>query len=429
MSIWRFSCGIICVLLFTVGSLQALDESQMKAEMEARGVNMRSGRDEIRSFAGGTPEVLRSRTGRSNLRFGGEVKTKYEASFQSSDPDQPRYRRYNDSLSLSTARLNMSADFTPDTSAFIQLRLDQSGVNNAGHGNSGFLEEAWWQWRNIAGTGVNLRVGKLVVPFGEQYNGILAIDSFNDNGHNYGRWGTWNGINNPASFAWTPGKTYGVGPEASYQMGDFTIAAAVFDGRVNSLGGGGGFTPKNRAQYSALLNAAVKVDWDPSMIEGLHVSASYLGVHNYINQNGPNAGNYSPSFNVAAEYTHGSLNFFIENTMTFNGVDMDGRQDPGVGIYGGSFANTLTGGVTYNHNEKLSFTCMFDWGRLATSRHGWNNPGHGQVSNYRATIGANYDFNNGIEVGVAYAHSWCNWSIENRTRHSDQLVIQSVVRF
>lgn len=443
MSKLRWGLSAIAALLFAGASVQADDLSTMKSTMEEMRSElatlrsqMQAQQEEVRSYAGGAPEALRSRNGKAAIKIGGRIRSQYRARWEASDAAQPGYRRYNDQFRVRSARLNFQADFTPDTTAFIQLRLEQSAAgSNVGHGDSGFIDEAWWQWRNICGTGINLRVGKIQVPFGEQYNGVLPVDSFNDNGGDHIGYGVAGGMNNPTTFIWTPGSTYGVGPEVSYSMGDFTMTAAVFDGRVNSLGGGGGFTPKNKAQYSAFLNSAIKIDWDPSMIEGLHVSASYLGVHNYGNENrvagdGPHAANYSPSFNLAADYTYCAFNFFFENTMTWNGVDLEGGNvAPGTGIYGDAFANTMTAGATYNYNEKLAFTGMFDWGWLSTSGRAWNNPGHGQVNSFRGALGAQYDFGNGIVLQGMYAHTWSKWSVEDRMRHTDEVVIQSVVSF
>lgn len=466
MSKLRWGLSAIAALLFAGASVQADDLSTMKSTMEEMRSElatlrsqMQAQQEEVRSYAGGAPEALRSRNGRAALKIGGRMRTRYRATWEASDNTIPGYRRYRDRFDLRSARLDFQADFTPDTTAFLRLRLERAADGGGGHGTPAFIDEAWWQWRNICGTGINLRVGRLQVPFGEQYNGILPLDSFNNNGGDhvdYGNHGAPVNMQNPASFAWTPGSVYGIGPEVSYSMGDFTLSAAVFDGSVNGrFGGGGGWTAKNRAQLSAMVNSAVKVDWDPSMIEGLHVSASYLGVHNYGRDNGsgnvvagvittpgrandrsPYAANYMPSFNLAADYTYTCFNFFIENTMTWNagllgtGDDMLGVATVvGPTIYGETFANTLTAGATYNRSEKLAFTGMFDWGWLSTPRRTYNTPGHGRVNNFRATIGAQYDFGNGIVLQGAYAHTWSTWSVENRTRHTDEVVIQSVVSF
>lgn len=394
-----------------------------------------------RSHAGGIPDSIRSRNARSFLRIGGSVETTYRALWQDSDPHNFRYRCFRDHFSLSATALNFQADFSPDTTLFLQLRLDASeNGGDAGHGGVAFIDEAWWQWRNLLNTGVNLRVGRMKIPFGEQYSGVLPINSFNNNGAYQGL-GNYIGQNrmgrmrNPArTLIWTPGSTYGVGYELVSHFGDFTLRTAMFDGNLNSYGGGGEFTPKNRAQYSSAVNAAVKLQYDPRMLDGLTLSTSFLGVHNYGNGNRtagnpPHAANYAPYFNVAAAYTYGKWNLFFENTMGWNAGLLNHGTDPGVTLYGDAFVNTLTAGATYRLNPRLSLTGMFDWGHLSTSGRSWNSPGRGRTRDLRGAIGAQYDFGNGILLQGSYSHTWSYWSVENAYRHSDEIVLRSIVVF
>lgn len=448
LSVWR------SVSATEPGSLSSMKQEMetLQEELHTLRTETKTWKDAQRLHAGGAPESLRSRQGKATLRIGGELKTQFRARWSDNDPDNPQYRRYSDDWRMETTTLQFQADFTPDTTAFLRLRLDQTHRLAGGHGGHTFIDEAWWQWRNIGNTGINLRVGRFQLPFGEQYNGILPIDSFNDNGAEYAGLGDYsvNNLRNPNmanpanNMAWTPGSVYGVGPEVSLSRGDFTFTLAIADGILNQYGGGSDFTAKNRAQYSAWVNTAAKLEWDPSMIEGLHVSASYLGVHNYGWDNGrlnrqalpraPQGANYAPSFNLAADYTVGKYRFFFENTISIHAARLlaeDGwaPDNYDVLIYADNLVNTLTAGLTYAHSEKLSFTGMFDWGRISTPKRWYNTPGHGQTNAFRAAFGTQYDFGNGIRLQAAYAHTWSTWSVERNTRNTDELVLQTLLEF
>lgn len=451
----RFFCAAVAVVVSAVLSFPAPsmadDPSELadvkrmmedvQGELGALRARMHGQQSAARSHAGGIPDSIRSRNAKSFLRIGGKVETTYRALWQDSDPHNFRYRRYQDSFSLSSSALNFQADFSPDTTLFLQLRLDASGIGgDAGHGGVAFIDEAWWQWRNILNTGVNLRVGRMKLPFGEQYAGVLPINSFNDNGAyaglaNYAGTGRMGGMRNPArTLIWSPGSTYGVGYEFVSHYGDFTLRTAMFDGNVNSYGGGGAYTPKNNPQYSSAVNAAVKLQYEPKMLDGLSLSASYLGVHNYGNAdrtagNPPHAANYAPYLNIAAAYAYGKWSLFFENTMGWNAGLLNDGSDPGVSLYGGAFANTLTAGVTYRWTSRLAMTGMFDWGHLSTGGRSWNSPGRGYTRDLRGAIGAQYDFGNGILLQGAYSHTWSYWSVENAYRHSDEIVLRSLVEF
>lgn len=462
MSIHLRQCVcVLCAALFLASHLTADDASELadvkrmmeevQGELGTLRARMQDGGASERSHAGGVPDSLRSRNGKAFLRVGGSIETTYRATWQDSDPHNFRYRRFSDNVAITSTALNFQADFTPDTTLFLQLRLDAAQVGgNAGHGGVAFIDEAWWQWRNLCNTGVNLRVGRMKIPFGEQFSGVLPLNSYNDNGvypgmASYAGTGRMGEMTNPArTLIWTPGATYGVGYEFLSHFGDFTLRTAMFDGNVNSYGGGGEFTRNNRAQYSASINAAVKLQYEPSMLEGLYLSASYLGVHNYGRDAGstviggqaiadpraPYAANYAPYFNLAAAYTHGKWNFFFENTMGWNAGLLNSGTNPGVTVYGGSFVNTMTVGATYNWNARLSLTGMFDWGHLSTGGRSWNAPGGvGNTRDFRAAIGAQYDFGNGILLQGAYSHTWSYWSVENAIRHTDELVLRTLVQF
>lgn len=468
MGMIRWGASAVAALLFAGGAVLAgdtADLASMKSTMEEMRSEMASLRSQIhaqesetRSFAGGAPEALRSRNGRAALRIGGRMRTRYRSTWADSDDHNFAYRRYRDRFDLRDARLDFQADFTPDTTAFLRLNLEASRTGgNGAHGVNQFIDEAWWQWRNICGTGINLRVGKMQVPFGEQYNGVLPVDSYNDNDWEHVVYGNYqnarnrdgtlnhnNGVvwqENAGGTGWTPGTLFGVGPEVSAKFGDFTLAVMIFDGAVNSYGGGGNFTAKNNAQYSAWVNSAIKLEYDPSLVEGLHVSASYMGLHNYGRNAGvqapgvaanrvPYGANYSPAFNLAADLTYCSFNFFFENTMMWNGVVAgDGRNVNETSVLGDLFRNTMTVGATYNWTSRMSFTGMFDWHWSSTPKRTWNTPGRGQNKSFRGTIGGQYDFGNGIVLQAAYAHTWSHWSVERSWRHTDEITVQSVVSF
>lgn len=475
MKVTRWGLSAIAALLLAGGAGYAGDTDElnamkttmenMKQEMEAMRATMASEREAMRANTGGAPEALKSANGKATVKIGGDFKVRYSIGLENgynnatsaeTPHDNTRYTRT--SWDIYKAEINFTIDFTPDTMGYIALRPDR-GDSSVG---MGLLDEAWWQWKNIGGTGFAVKVGLQTLEIGT-YNSYDGHDS------PWERAMIWDpfvksaaqrnafGANGDYNFAHET-DINAIGISASYTWDQVRLVAGIYGqqvwqnpGKSNTLG----VTTNGSARNLDIENHYITVYYDPCWLENLHLQASYFGEFdqgggvnaqtwwpsNYTALTQTNHGaTYLPGFDVGASYIADKWAVYAEGLFIAN-----------PNYYQDSWNLTFSVGADYSLTEKLKIGGMFDYTQLYGSRFwgdsswvggdplavppvpaGYTNQG-GTFNGYamRAAIGARYDFGNGLYVQAQYSHYWVKaWGVsDSHCKDNDQLTFQTGFTF
>lgn len=464
MKVTRWGVSAIAALLLAGGASFAGETDElntmkatmenMKQEMEAMRATMASEREAMRANAGGAPEALKSASGKATVKIGGAFQVRYNASFENgyqnatsadSPTDNTRYTRT--SWDIYKAEINFTIDFTPDTMGYIALRPDRG---NASVGQ--LLDEVWWKWSNIGGTGFAAKVGLQTLDLG-MFNGdnnpwsrVMILDPFVKTaaanagaGYDYSTTSTGDfGINSHAT------DINAIGVTATYQWDQFKVAAGIYGQQVaNDAGMDGslGVTTNGTARNLDIENHYVTGYYDPCWLENLHLQASYFGEFdegaNVVNAAGNSVQTWYPAdytavtaSNKGATYIPG-FDFGVSYIADKWAVYGEGVVVVNPQYYRDSIQTAFTVGADYSLTEKLKVGGMFDWMNYDVDGYSTGMASSVQSYTLRAALGAKYDFGNGLYVQAQYSHYWVKtWGVnDSKCKDADAITLQTGFNF
>ena len=438
---------------FANDDLSAMKASldNMKIEMEAMRSQLNAEREALRSNAGGAPEGLTSAKGNATIRIGGDVRIQYGIGWANgfarqhyvawdeggvADGDSTSVKSTIAGWDVARAELDFDIDLSCDTKGFIALRFDERGS----YGNTGILDKAYWQWSNIGGSGFGLSVGLMDIPFGMWANTDMGGYDFD-------------GVDRPlitdpfVRNALAPIDIYGLGAIAplfdrdlinqtnlgiigSYSFDDQLVIKAglmASSWELDNPGFDSRLTYANANRNIGFIDHFITLGWNPCWLEGLHVEFGYMGrfddgrgVDLFVFEGNPyafdytqaNSGDhaYKPAFDLGVNYKiNDQWRVYAEGVLAWN---------PG---WGDGFNFALTTGVDYRLTEKLMLGAGFEFFHANYAAEYYNNGfdavnnnindrrplwGNGALNEnlYRLTLGAKYDFGNGLYLQAQYYH-------------------------
>ena len=465
MQILRWSAAAALAAMVSVAPSFANDEmsamkasmDNMKIEMEAMRSQLAAEREALRANAGGAPEGLLSAKGNATIRIGGDFRTQYSMGWNSGygrmQPNKlhttTNYRTTDAGWNMAKAKISFDVDLSCDTSAYIALNF--ANVCEQVNGLR-VIDEAYWKWNNIGGTGLSLKVGLFDQPFGMGNNTDF---------------GGWNYSSNERAiitdpFTATPNTgiyqanmcfrdfkhdTTNFGILASYNWDDqFVLQAGIEASEIEGNGYDMGFNPgadnHNSLRNLGFVNHIISVAWNPCWLEGLHAELTYKGTFDsgkYMNggraiaqYRDPYAytrpenvnmftdkadSSYSPSLDFGVSYkVNDALAFYGEMAFDFRPA------------YSYGFMMNMVAGVEYKLTEKLTLGGQFDWSHVCYDGKKTDDV-YGNL--YRLTAGARYDFGNGLYVRGQYMHdfSCVSQMKEGYLKPSDVIMLETGFAF
>lgn len=433
MNVIRWGVSAAVAMLVVAGSSFASNDevesmketmANMKQEIASMNATIAAERDAMRASAGGAPESLRSANGKATVKIGGALRllykiggyNYYEAGSTSNE------RRAEGSWDLYKTEVNFTVDFTPDTMGYIALRPDRG---NAAVGS--LLDEAYWKWSNIGGTGFGLTAGLHTLEYGmyntaiDPWDRVMIYESFaEDFSLIYG--GASAGNSNLSGLSSHDQDLTKIGATATYDWDQIRIAAGIFGEGSDASGEGDlGVTGSNDMRNFGLQNHYVNMTYDPCWMEGLSFSIGYLGRFDqgqgvpfatetkgeWLTTNAANMNRsayaqergtgYTPNFDVGVAYIADCWAVYSELNLGAN-----------ANFYDSSLAWGYSLGGDYSITEKLSVGASMDIGYVSLgSDYARVNPtwGNNVYSwSYRGSLGAKYDFGNGLYIKGQYFH-------------------------
>ena len=466
MQILRWSAAAALAAMVSVAPSFANDEmsamkasmDNMKIEMEAMRSQLAAEREALRANAGGAPEALTSAKGNATIRIGGDVRFQYSIGWNSgygrTETDRngltTNYRTTDAGWRMARAKVDFDINLSCDTSAYVALRFDNPSERING---LGIIDEAYWKWNNVGGSGFGLKVGLFDQPFGmgnntdnggwdyfssdraiitdpfamdiatSIYNGYMGNTEFfnyNDVKHDTTNFGVL------ASYNWDDQFVL----QAGIMGSEITVAEAGCDMGINP-----GSDRHNENRNLGFVNHIISLSWNPCWLEGLHLEAAYKGsfdngrgisTENRLDPFASNArhvkdSGYMPSFDFGVVYNaNDALAFYGEAAFDFRPMYYNG------------FAMSMTAGVEYKLTEKLSLGGEFDWAHYAIDGNGSLGRNADMNGNlYRLTAGARYDFGNGLYVRGQYMHdfSCVSQMKEGYLKPSDVIMLETGFAF
>ena len=449
MKVSHWGVSAIAALLLAGGSSFASDNGElstmkatmesMKQEMEAMRATMASEREAIRASAGGAPEAMKSANGKATVKIGGETRIRYALGFdngynQNDLSDRTRYAKGEWAIRM--AKLDFTIDMTPDTQGYIALRLERADA-----GQGGLLDEVWYQWSNIGGTGFAAKVGLQTLDLG-MFNGdnnpwgrVMVWDPFVKDSAQGGAFDRGTGMMNGALYQETDITELGV--TATYKWDQFKVAAGIYQ-----RGATRGVVTDATQRNLGFANHYITGYYDPCWLEGLHFQASYFGEFDNgqgsdqygmfrdswidndpaiamweINRRGTG---YTPGFDIGAFYKADCWAVYGEMVVVAN-----------QNYYADSTEITFSLGADYNLTEKLRVGAALDYkSAYMHNKAQLLNAGINQWG-MRASLGANYDFGNGLYIRAQYSHDWLKTYgvASNGTRDNDMIAFQTGFKF
>lgn len=369
-------------------------------------------REHIREAAGGAPEALRSNSGSATVRVGGSLQIRYYANF---DPNyhqagQPQSRggEYATRLgwTMDTASITFNMQFNEDLSMFIDVRPSN-------------FDKAYFQWNNIGGSGLGTQVGFIGIP-GGMYSSSTDM------------WGRVF-ITNPVVKEFSQAFIIDQGPSANnpsddikrmglklfYKFNDeLTLTGVVFSpsdlGNTADLLAGYDsadsttiLAPNGDPRNNGFMNNGLSLEYRPAMIEGLLLSATYLGLadlgqgtYTEINRRGSS---FSPHFDLGIAYLQDKFGVYLETAYTLN-----------PGFYSDTYNYCISLGADYRFTDRFAVAAGAAYGlsnsssdlykaRFEPESFAPNYPNL-YISTVRLRLGLRYDFANGVWLKGEYGH-------------------------
>ncbi len=398
-----------------------------------------TGRTDMRDAAGGAPEALRSNSGKATVRIGGTLQVRYYANFDPNynnqgDP-QPGGGEYASRIgwTMDTASVTFDVQFDEDLSMFIDVRPDK-------------FDKAYIQWNNIGGSGLGTQIGLIGIP-GGMYSSSTDM------------WGRVF-ITNPVvkefsqAFIVTKGSAANnpgddikrMGFKLYYNVADqLLITGTVFSpsdlGDTNDLldnydasNLSSILAPNGNVRNNGFMDASLNLEYRPALIDGLILSATYVGLAD-IGQGtytvaGRRGASYSPQFDLGVAYLQDKYGVYFETAYTLN-----------PGFYADTYNLSFSLGADYKLTDRLSVAVGAAYGFLASSSDlykstvepasaAYSYP-HFSSSTMRFRVGGRYDFANGVWVKAEYGHliSTAEGMGDNTTKNSDHFTFETGLIF
>lgn len=434
MKVFRWGVSAIAAVLLAGGSsfagntdeLSAMKATMenMKQEMEAMRATISAEREAMRANAGGAPEALKSANGKATIKIGGDVKIRYNYGWQSyysnttaNAGNNHNQRRTRSGWDMNKAALKFKITFTPDTKAYVCLRAD-----NGSAGVGGLLDEAWYEWSNIGGTGFALKVGLQTIEYGlfngdnDPWGRVMILDSFCEDQ----AISSIGGIR-PQSAAGRGTFSHeqditSIGVQAAYKWDQFKVVAGVCADE-DYIERDMGVTASGDNRNNGVINHYFTFYYDPCWLEGLHLQAGYHGkvddgqgnstiTFNPDSYYGTARGGYYGGANYNANFDAGAV--YVADCWAVY-AEVGASANPN--FLKGAFQIASSFGADYSITEKLAIGGTFDMmyttadSFAAGDVTGVNANGFNEW-NLRAGLGAKYKFGNGIYVQAQYSHWW-----------------------
>lgn len=443
-----------------------LEMAKLQAEMKSLQVE----RENLRSNAGGEPESLQSANGQANIRIGGDVRIRYgigssngyERADNNGNGNTANFRSTSSGWALERFALNFDIELSPDTSAVVGLRLD--GFGYMWPDGAGILDQAYWQWDNVGGTKLSLKVGLTDAPLGMWLNtdmggydwgGVdraLISDPFVEAGASISvtdTAGGFYGANVEDCLAHDFAAHGAPGIYGTYKVNDeLTLKAGVLSrytgGNVSRTIAGNdlGLTPNNEIRNIGLIDHVFAIGYNPASMEGLHLEASYLGqfdmgsnsavkitdpygVNTYDDPDDAHGeATYLPTFDFGVVYVKDKWTIAAEIIARWNPHFVTG------------FDFAFSAAVDYRLTEKLMLGVGFDWLHSQHTGERYElvtlDPMSAINANiYRMSVGGKYDFGNGIYLQAQYYHQMMQVSGfgDQNLKDADVILLQTGYRF
>ncbi len=448
MKVLRWGVCALAALLMTAGSSFANDSEieamkaamdNMKQEMDAMRATMSAEREAMRESAGGAPEALRSKAGNATVRIGGKIAVRYYAEFKSNESSDAngagsgggQYGN-NTGWKMDTASVTFDFQINEDLSAFIDVRPNT-------------FDKAYFQWKNIGGTGLGTQVGWIGIPCGMYdagwspagdvfvYNPATKTNLFDTD------------VSTLAGVS-TDDDLTSMGLKLFYELDQFKITADIYNNSyansaLTSLDTSLSSTGESR-NYG--ISHSIQLEYNPAFLEGLHFSFTYVGDtdfgqgeswvastdssgNNQVDNDSGRGTSYSPTFDLGVAYVADKFAAWVTADYTIN-----------PDFYSQSWLWNLSAGANYNITERFAVAAGFDMTQAGSSNaqlKGSDSADYVNVWAYRAMVGAKYSFCNGVWIKANYAHTWYGYdqgdnSADNEwTRGNDAFVFETGVAF
>ena len=371
-------------------------------------------RENMREAAGGAPEALRSNAGNATVRIGGQLAVRYYADFNANYNDEMPGGEYANRIgwTMDTASVTFDITINEDLSMFIDVRPDK-------------FDKAYFQWNNIAGSGLGTQVGLVGVP-GGMYSSSTDM------------WGRVFIINpvvkefsqaflvDPGDASNNPGDDIKrMGAKLYYNFNDqLMLTGTIFspsalgdtNGLLNGYDSDNSATilaPNGDPRNNGFMNCSVNLEYRPEVIDGLILSATYVGLADLgqgtYTQANRRGSSYSPQFDLGIAYLKDQFGVYLEAAYTLN-----------PGFYSDTYNYSMSLGADYKITDKLRVAGGAEYGLFASSSNLYKStvepaqfaPDYPNFfsSAVRLRVGLRYDFANGVWLKGEYGHVISNAS-------------------
>ncbi len=400
---------------------------------------LKSERELMRDAAGGAPDALRSTNKSATVRIGGELAIRYYANFddnyhQQGQP-QPSGGEYATRLgwTMDTASITFDVDFNEDVSMFIDVRPN-------------YFDKAYIQWNNIGGSGLGSQIGLIGIPGGmyssstDMWSRVFITDPVvKDFSQAF--------IVQNGDAAKNPGDDIKrMGLKLYYELFNeqLLITGTVFSptdlGEAGDLLNGFDYddpatilTPSGDPRNNGFVNNGLSFEFRPGAIEGLLLSATYVGVADfgqgtYTVENRRGA-SFNPMFDLGVAYLTDTYGVYFETAYNLNTKYYSDTYNYSFSL-GADYKLferfKIGGGVGYGYMESSN-----DLFKAAVEPNSYPNLPNFASSTVRLRLAARYDFANGIWMKAEYGHliSTAQGMNDNSTKSADHFCFETGLDF
>jgi len=382
----RTKWGVVALLVGVAATAMAIgdDSASLRSDMadyQIRGASLESSRRVDGCSTCGTAQTcstcigasaceadaksLASMKGNACLFIGGKVDIPFFYTDRETMADSSK--SYSNTYFSGEAALYIDAKATQD--AKLRLKLELADAFD-GHHNDDLLEEVYFQWTNIACSGLGVTVGKKTVEFGQHKSiGYLKTlthgraQLYRNPADKYtgaypGDWSPWSGQS-----LGLPGEVKDQFLlEASYAFGDIAkITGTLFQNTYNEAGsrpgqtrGTVGFTDSGKTRDPFLRSYAVKGEVTP--FEGLNANVSFISMYDRDYKNVVGYKRNAQAISVGLDYKICALplNVFAEYLHGWNWSHVKKNS-----------TDTIQGGLVWGVTDSIDLGLMVEYAKLS----------------------------------------------------------------